>query len=109
LEKYLKVFFKGQEVAIKSCKETIDEESKKKFVEEGRLLQKYDHENIVKFIGIAVDEQPMYIIMELMKDGSLLSYLRQNRTKKQLPLKLKLKLCRDCTSGIEYFIHRPHS
>ena len=31
---------------------------------EGRILKQYDHPNIVKFIGIAAQRQPVMIIME---------------------------------------------
>ena len=38
-------------VAVKTCKVTLPEEQKKKFLQEGRILKQYDHPNIVKFIG----------------------------------------------------------
>jgi len=33
---------------------------------EGRILKQYDHPNIVKFIGIAAQRQPVMIIMEFV-------------------------------------------
>ena len=41
-------------VAAKTCKVTLPEEQKKKFLQEGRILKQYDHPNIVRFIGICV-------------------------------------------------------
>ena len=38
-------------VAVKTCKVTLPEEQKKKFLQEGRILKQYDHPNIVRFIG----------------------------------------------------------
>ncbi len=35
-------------VAVKTCKTTLPEEQKKKFLQEGRILKQYDHPNIVK-------------------------------------------------------------
>ena len=35
-------------VAVKTCKTTLPEEQKKKFLLEGRILKQYDHPNIVK-------------------------------------------------------------
>ena len=65
-------------VAVKTCKVTLPEEQKKKFLQEGRILKQYDHPNIVKFIGICVQKQPIMIVMELVSGGSLLNYLRNN-------------------------------
>ena len=65
-------------VAVKTCKVTLPEEQKKKFLQEGRILKQYDHPNIVRFIGICVQKQPIMIVMELVPGGSLLTYLRNN-------------------------------
>lgn len=54
----------GQEVAVKTCR--VMGEQKKKFLQEGRILKQYDHQNIVKFIGICVQKQPIMIVMELV-------------------------------------------
>ena len=65
-------------VAVKTCKTTLPEEQKKKFLQEGRILKQYDHPNIVRFIGICVQKQPIMIVMELVPGGSLLNFLRNN-------------------------------
>ena len=67
-------------MAAKTCKVTLPEEQKKKFLQEGRILKQYDHPNIVKFIGICVQKQPIMIVMELVPGGSLLSFLRNSGT-----------------------------
>lgn len=56
----------GLEVAVKTCRVTLPDEQKKKFLQEGRILKQYDHPNIVKFIGICVQKQPIMIVMELV-------------------------------------------
>ena len=38
-------------VAVKTCKVTLPDEQKKKFLQEGRILKQYEHPNIVRFIG----------------------------------------------------------
>lgn len=53
-------------VAVKTCRVTLPEEHKKKFLQEGRILKQYDHPNIVKLIGICVQKQPIMIVMELV-------------------------------------------
>ena len=37
---------------------------------------KFNHPNIVKVLGVCVDNDPVYIIMELMPAGDLLKFLR---------------------------------
>lgn len=56
----------SQEVAVKTCRVTLPDEHKKKFLQEGRILKQYDHPNIVKLIGICVQKQPIMIVMELV-------------------------------------------
>lgn len=51
-----------QSVAVKTCKMTLPEEQKRKFLQEGRILKQYDHPNIVKLIGICVQKQPIMIV-----------------------------------------------
>ena len=57
-------------VAVKTCKVTLPDEQKRKFLQEGRILKQYDHPNIVRFIGIAVQKQPIMIVMELVPGAS---------------------------------------
>ncbi len=54
----------GLDVAVKTCRETLGDEIKKKFLQEGRILKQYDHPNIVRFIGIATQRHPVMIVME---------------------------------------------
>ncbi|XP_018576399.1 tyrosine-protein kinase Fer isoform X2 [Anoplophora glabripennis] len=96
-------------VAVKTCRVTLPEDHKKKFLQEGRILKQYDHPNIVKLIGICVQKQPIMIVMELVPGGSLLTFLRKkatNLTEGQL-----MKMCMDAAAGMRYLeskncIHR---
>ncbi|XP_068219598.1 tyrosine-protein kinase Fer isoform X5 [Palaemon carinicauda] len=99
----------GLEVAVKTCRVTLPDEQKKKFLQEGRILKQYDHPNIVKFIGICVQKQPIMIVMELVPGGSLLSFVRNNKGK--LTVKQMMGMCLDTASGMAYLeskncIHR---
>lgn len=98
-----------QEVAVKTCRVTVAEEHKRKFLQEGRILKQYDHPNVVKLIGICVQKQPIMIVMELVVGGSLLTYLRNNAS--SLATKQLITMCRDAAAGMRYLeskncIHR---
>ncbi|XP_043221676.1 tyrosine-protein kinase Fer-like isoform X2 [Amphibalanus amphitrite] len=98
-------------VAVKTCKVTLPDEQKRKFLQEGRILKQYDHPNIVRFIGIAVQKQPIMIVMELVPGGSLLSYLRSKQHGSSLDVGAQLAMCRDTAAGMAYLeekncIHR---
>lgn len=85
------------EVAVKTCRMTLPDEQKRKFLQEGRILKQYDHPNIVKLIGICVQKQPIMIVMELVPGGSLLNYLRKNTT--TLNSKQLMSMCKDAAAG----------
>ncbi|KAI5723466.1 hypothetical protein M8J76_006611 [Diaphorina citri] len=97
------------DVAVKTCRVTVPEEQKRKFLQEGRILKQYDHPNVVKLIGICVQKQPIMIVMELVAGGSLLTFLRNNAV--SLVIKQLLNMCRDAAAGMCYLeskncIHR---
>ncbi|XP_015590030.1 tyrosine-protein kinase Fer isoform X2 [Cephus cinctus] len=97
------------EVAVKTCKVTLPDEQKKKFLQEGRILKQYDHPNIVKLIGICVQKQPIMIVMEIVPGGSLLTYLRKNAG--TITQREQLRMCKDAAAGMRYLeskycIHR---
>ncbi|KAL5020316.1 hypothetical protein ScPMuIL_003208 [Solemya velum] len=96
-------------VAVKTCRDTLSEDQRKKFLQEGRILKQYDHPNIVKFIGIAAQRQPVMIVMEYVAGGALLTFLRK-LGKTQTPKQL-VKMCEDASNGMAYLeskncIHR---
>ncbi|XP_076628873.1 tyrosine-protein kinase Fer isoform X2 [Colletes latitarsis] len=97
------------EVAVKTCKVTLPDEQKRKFLQEGRILKQYDHPNIVKLIGICVQKQPIMIVMELVPGGSLLTYLRKSAS--TITQQEQLRMCKDAAAGMRYLeskycIHR---
>ncbi|KAJ8724532.1 hypothetical protein PYW08_016006 [Mythimna loreyi] len=99
----------SQEVAVKTCRVALPDEQKRTFLQEGRILKQYQHPNIVRLIGIAVQKQPIMIVMELVPGGSLLTFLRTRAA--TLSARSLLAMCRDAAGGMRYLeskncIHR---
>ncbi|CAF3729180.1 unnamed protein product [Rotaria sordida] len=102
--------FRGKPVAVKILHESStaqNAQARKNFINEALLLQQYKHKNIVKFLGIAAIHDPLMIIMELIEQGSLNNYLKNN----ELRVPQLIQMCYDIAKGMEYLekhniIHR---
>uniref|UniRef100_A0A2C9KI86 non-specific protein-tyrosine kinase n=1 Tax=Biomphalaria glabrata TaxID=6526 RepID=A0A2C9KI86_BIOGL len=108
-EVYKGIYKKTMEVAVKTCKDTLTEDQKIKFLQEGRILKQYKHPNIVRYIGIAAQKQPVMIVMEFIPKGALLQFLKSQGS--QQSAKQLVQMCVDASSGMEYLegrncIHR---
>lgn len=82
-------------VAIKTLKSgTMDP---KDFLAEAQIMKKLRHNKLIQLYAVCTLEEPIYIITELMKNGSLLDYLQgesndnyTSETKKILKIRLRL-------------------
>ncbi|XGW28211.1 hypothetical protein V3C99_008205 [Haemonchus contortus] len=90
------------EVAIKVTKgcSDIGKAKIKEMMKEARLMRNFRHRNVVRIYGVAVDEQPLYIILELVKGGALNTFLKENANK--VEVKDKLNMCLGAGLGVEY-------
>lgn len=52
---------------------------KSEFLKEAQLMSHFKHAHILQLLGVCLDNDPNFIIMELMEGGDLLSYLRSRR------------------------------
>ncbi|KAK5975742.1 Tyrosine-protein kinase Fps85D, partial [Trichostrongylus colubriformis] len=52
----------------------------KEMVREARLMRDLSHPNIVHFYGVCLQEQPIYILLELVQGGPLDVYLLENKS-----------------------------
>ncbi|OXA63318.1 Tyrosine-protein kinase Src64B [Folsomia candida] len=65
----------GMEVAIKTLKSgTLM--SPGAFLEEAAIMKKFRHDRLVALYAVCSREEPVYIVTEYMRNGSLLEYLR---------------------------------
>ncbi|XP_035183083.1 cytoplasmic tyrosine-protein kinase BMX [Oxyura jamaicensis] len=100
--------WKGQyDVAVKMVKEGAMSEDE--FTEEAQTMMKLNHPKLVRLYGVCSKLYPIYIVMEYMSNGSLLSYL-QSHGKELQPLQL-LEICYDVCDAMAFlescqFIHR---
>ncbi|KAI6188505.1 Tyrosine-protein kinase [Aphelenchoides besseyi] len=99
------------DVAIKLAKtEQVDKEKVKELMKEARLMRNYEHPNVVKLYGVAIEQEPLMIVMELVEGGALDVYLQKNGPKVVLQEKLDC-MCMGTVWALEYLhskncIHR---
>uniref|UniRef100_A0A1I7ZUM5 Tyrosine-protein kinase n=1 Tax=Steinernema glaseri TaxID=37863 RepID=A0A1I7ZUM5_9BILA len=79
------------------------------FIKEAHLSQSFHHANVVRVFGVAMQKEPIMIVMELANGGSLLKLLREHGT--TLSLAYHIQLAMEAARGMEYLekmkcIHR---
>ncbi|XP_058235331.1 protein tyrosine kinase 2 beta, b isoform X3 [Hemibagrus wyckioides] len=81
-------------VAVKTCKE-CSPDIMDKFMSEAAIMKQLDHPHIVSLIGI-IEEEPVWIVMELYQFGELGDYLAKNeKTLTNITLVLfSLQICK---------------
>lgn len=66
-------------VAVKTLPSLTTSHAEADFMMEALIMSKFDHPNIVRFIGISFDKHPRYIVLELLAGGDLKNFLREER------------------------------
>ena len=95
-------------VAVKTCKVETDASMAEKFLEEAYIMQQFDHQHIIKLIGIC-SQSPIWIVMELARHGELRAYLQSNRNR--LDLATLVLYSHQLSTALSYlesknFVHR---
>lgn len=72
-------------VAVKTLRKGATEQEKSDFLKEALLMSHFKHQHIIRLLGVCLDADPNFILLELMEGGDLLSYLRNNRPLPSLP------------------------
>uniref|UniRef100_A0A4W3KIR6 Tyrosine-protein kinase receptor n=1 Tax=Callorhinchus milii TaxID=7868 RepID=A0A4W3KIR6_CALMI len=102
------------QVAIKTLPEICSEQDEMDFLMEALIISKFNHQNIVRCIGVSLQALPRFILLELMTGGDMKTFLRENRPKTQISTLTMLDLlsmAKDIACGCKYlednhFIHR---
>ena len=68
-------------VAAKKLKTGVGMRAQLDFLEEGQILQGFDHPSIISLAGVVTKHRPMMILTEFMEHGSLDEYLKQAQGK----------------------------
>ncbi|XP_022918243.1 tyrosine-protein kinase receptor [Onthophagus taurus] len=102
-------------VAVKTLPEMSTNQAEMDFLMEALIMSKFNHPNIVYFIGVCFDKHPRFIVLELLAGGDLKNFLRESRPKpdRSSPLTMKdlILIAIDIAKGCRYleenrFIHR---
>ncbi|XP_061480955.1 ALK tyrosine kinase receptor isoform X3 [Rhineura floridana] len=103
------------QVAVKTLPEVCSEQDELDFLMEALIISKFNHQNIVRCIGVSLQALPRFILLELMAGGDLKTFLRETRPRPSHPSSLSmldlLHVARDIACGCQYleenhFIHR---
>ncbi|KAK2856652.1 hypothetical protein Q5P01_005387 [Channa striata] len=94
-------------VAVKTLKPgTMDPDD---FLREAQIMKRLRHPKLIQLYAVCTMEEPIYIITELMKNGSLLDYLRKEGS--TLRISDQIEMAAQVASGMAYlelqnYIHR---
>ena len=115
-------------VAIKVLKEGANDQTKKDFFHEAALMHEFNHPNILKLLGVCIEQEPFCMLFEYMEFGDLNSYLRKHNAsstiksgnhlassqvdlQNSLPIQLLVDMSINIAAGLGYlaqhhYIHR---
>ncbi|CAI2737487.1 unnamed protein product [Dicrocoelium dendriticum] len=96
-------------VAVKTLRANVPQKAHQDFLKEASTMETLSHDNVIKLIGVITQSEPMAIVTEFMKYGSLDKYL--NKAGKVIKCKQLLQMILDICEGMKYvsglgYVHR---
>jgi len=73
------LIFEEKKILLQTLRKGATEQEKAEFLKEAQLMSHFKHAHILQLLGVCLDNDPNFIIMELMEAGDLLSFLRSRR------------------------------
>lgn len=106
------LFNGSTQVAVKSISENASKYQRNEFLNEASVMKNFDTFHVVKLFGVVSEGNPPYVIMELMENGDLKTYLRGSRdTERQPDGSRMVRMAAEIADGMAYleskkFLHR---
>ncbi|TKR64267.1 hypothetical protein L596_024832 [Steinernema carpocapsae] len=91
------------DVAVKKLKGMMKKKQRLEFIREAKLMKRFDHPNIVRVFGVAIQEEPVMIVLELAAGGSLQGHLKAHP---ETSIEQLLNYCKDAARGMCYLSSR---
>lgn len=97
------------DVAVKTLK--TGTMSPDEFLREAHIMHKLRHQKLVSLLAVCSEDEPIWIITELMANGSLLDYLRKDSSRLHVKFPTMVKMAAQIADGMHYletheFVHR---
>ncbi|CAK9806830.1 Insulin-like receptor [Anthophora plagiata] len=109
---YRGLYDKTTLVAIKTISKTASQREKNEFLNEASVMKNFSTYHIIKLIGVVSIENPPFVIMELMENGDLKTYLRRIRDTHLVPDSCRImRMAAEIADGMAYleskkYVHR---
>lgn len=97
----------GQLVAVKTCKHTADDASRKDFLQEATLLSAFSHPNVMGLVAVVTTQDPLLIVLDYVTYGDMRAVLKACRVKgiAVTPAE-KLFMATQVAAGMEHLVQR---
>ncbi|XP_017876202.1 insulin receptor-like [Ceratina calcarata] len=109
---YRGVYDKTTAVAIKTISNTASQREKNEFLNEASVMKNFSTFHIIRLIGVVSIENPPFVVMELMENGDLKTYLRRIRDTHLVPNACRImRMAAEIADGMAYleskkYVHR---
>ncbi|XP_076171634.1 insulin receptor [Ptiloglossa arizonensis] len=109
---YRGYFDKTTPVAIKTILKTASQREKNEFLNEASVMKNFSTYHIIKLLGVVSIENPPFVVMELMENGDLKTYLRRIRDTHLVPDACRImRMAAEIADGMAYleskkYVHR---